>query len=72
MPRELFELGPGGRNEVSTTNLPSGPLRITTLPRAESIVTLSASFCVCMGTALNLARILASRSAAKALLRIAH
>src|SRR3979490_1819231 len=64
--RASLSLGQAGATKVSTTTLPSGPLRTTTLPPGpESIVTLSASFCVSMGTALNLARILASRSAAE-------
>ena len=57
---ELCELA------LQEKDLPSGPLRTTTLPPGpESIVRLSASFCVWMGAALNLARILSTRSAAE-------
>src|SRR5580658_9111174 len=62
--RATFSLGQAGATKVSTTNLPSGPLRTTTLPPGpENIVTSSASRCVLRGAALNLARILARRSA---------
>src|SRR6266478_5089504 len=62
--RDSLSLGQAGATKVSTTNLPSGPLSTVTAPPGPSnIVTLSASFCVSMGTALNLARMLASRSA---------
>src|SRR3984885_4215413 len=64
--RASLSLGHAGATKVSTTNLPSGPLRTTTVPPGpDSIVTLSASFCDWRGAALNLARILASRSAAE-------
>src|ERR1700679_1456721 len=62
--RAFLSLGQAGATKVSTTTLPSGPSRTTTLPPGpDSIVTLSASFCDWRGVELNLARILASRSA---------
>src|SRR6266481_6076335 len=64
--RASLSLGHAGATKVSTTNLPSGPLSTTTLPPGpENIVTSSPSLCVLRGAALNLARILASRSAAE-------
>src|SRR5580658_7912274 len=68
--RAFLSLGQAGATKLSTTNLPSGPLRTTTLPPGpESIVTSPASLCVSRGAALNLARILASRSAAEGVRR---
>ncbi len=50
----LLSLGQAGATKVSTTNLPSGPLRTDTAPPGpENTVTLSASLCVSMGTALK-------------------
>src|ERR1700733_9091705 len=64
--RALLSLGQAGATKVSTTNLPSGPLRTTTLPPGpESIVILSASFWVLRGKALNQARIFVRRSDAE-------
>src|ERR1700761_779049 len=62
--RASLSLGQAGATKVSTTNFPSGPLSTTTLPPGpENIVTPSPSGCVLRGAELNLARILASRSA---------
>src|ERR1700678_2913355 len=64
--RAFLSLGHAGATKQSTTNLPSGPLRTTTLPPGpESIVMLSASFWVLRGKALNQPRIFARRSAAE-------
>ena len=60
VPMEMQKLA----DNVTLFDGPGGA--VTVLNGPDSIVTLLASFCVCMGTALNLARILASRSVGEA------
>src|SRR5258708_37695476 len=62
----LFEFRPRGRNESVHDEFAVGAVEdYHASAGPESIVGLSASFCVWMGAALNFARILATRSAAE-------
>jgi len=66
--RASFELGPGGRKrKCPPTNLPSGPFEDYhgSAGAVEHSDIVQQAFAFPMGTALNLARILASRSAAE-------
>src|SRR5579859_7414030 len=65
---DSLSLDQAGWTKLSTTSLPSGPVRTVTFPPGpESMVRLSASFCAWMGFAAICARNAATGSAGGAL-----